>query len=46
MGLEFILGKMDVNMKVTGTMVNNMGKEYIDNQQDLNVAVNGMKVNG
>ena len=46
MGLEFILGRMDVNMKVIGTMVNNMGKEYIDNQQDLNVAVNGMKVNG
>lgn len=46
MGLEFILGKMDVNMKVIGTMVNNMEKEFIDSQQASNVVVNGMKGNG
>jgi len=45
MVLEFIHGRMDVNMKVIGIMVNNMEKEYIDNHQALNVVVNGMKAN-
>ncbi len=46
MGLESTLGRMDVNMKAIGTMVNNMGMEYINNKKALNVGVNGMKANG
>lgn len=45
MDLEFIHGRMVVNTKDIGTMVNNTEKEFIDSQQGQNAVADGRKEN-